>query len=115
MSNGFTSYLETALWSTNDGDKNLDDDHGIYDFDPETLAKLETQYQNFVAANFHLVDYRDADTSYSRFGHNLWLTQNYHGVGFWDGGYRNGIALTAEADKMNEVYLYIGDDGKIYA
>jgi len=48
-------------------------------------------------------------------GHDLWLTRNLHGAGYWDRGTGDvGNRLTAAAEKFGEYDLYIGDDGKIY-
>jgi len=49
-------------------------------------------------------------------GHDLWLTRNRHGAGFWDRGLGEiGDKLTELAHSYGGVTLYIGDDGKIYA
>jgi hypothetical protein len=48
-------------------------------------------------------------------GHDLWLTRNGHGAGFWDRGLGDvGDKLTAIAKRMGSKSLYVGDDGKIY-
>jgi hypothetical protein len=49
-------------------------------------------------------------------GHDLWLTRNRHGAGFWDRGYPSGVGdvLTAMAHAMGSDDVYIGDDGFAY-
>jgi hypothetical protein len=49
-------------------------------------------------------------------GHDLWLTRNWHGSGFWDGDYPQplGDQLTDIAHSMGEQLLYVGDDGLLY-
>ena len=49
-------------------------------------------------------------------GHDLLLTRNHHGAGFWDGDWPKGVGkrLTDAADRLGEVYPYVGDDGLIY-
>ena len=52
-------------------------------------------------------------------GHDLWLTRNGHGSGFWDGDYegndgQDGDTLTKIAKSLGERSGYVGDDGKIY-
>ncbi len=113
--NGFDDYLEVALWSSMDGEDFLDDHYGIADISEGTREMLKKAYDAFYDANYHLVLDTDKRPDKSYFGHNLWLTQHHHGAGFWDSDYANGEALTAEADKMPEFCLYVGDDGKIYA
>jgi hypothetical protein len=50
-------------------------------------------------------------------GHDLFLTRNRHGAGFWD---RDCLSkdirdkLTQIAHDLKEVDVYAGDDGKIY-
>lgn len=60
-----------------------------------------------------------------RFGHDLWLTRNGHGAGYWDRselepmiealGVTLGTRLTQLAERMGGVDLYVGDDGLVYA
>jgi hypothetical protein len=47
-------------------------------------------------------------------GHDLWLTMQGHGAGFWDRGLGEvGDRLTAAA-KTFSVDCYVGDDGLVY-
>lgn len=48
-------------------------------------------------------------------GHDLWLTRNGHGCGYWDGDWPRGIAegLDGLAREFGIFDLYIGDDGLI--
>lgn len=48
-------------------------------------------------------------------GHDLWLTSQGHGTGFWDRGlpYDMGQRLTKRA-KLEHADAYIGDDGLIH-
>jgi hypothetical protein len=51
-------------------------------------------------------------------GHDFWLTRNGHGVGFSDRDEWGDEAmerLDASARNFGEIYIYVGDDGKIYA
>lgn len=54
----------------------------------------------------------------SQAGHDLWLTRNGHGTGFWDrmpyGYTRIGEMLSHYARQMGEQYVSVGDDGWIY-
>ena len=113
MTTGFRSYLYTALWSSMDGEDHLDANYDIEDFDEHTLQRLEANYTAFFEANWHLVGVDEGDEAH--FAHNLWLTQNGHGAGFWDGDYAEGETLTVLAEKFGTLDLYVGDDNKIYA
>lgn len=104
----FESYIETALWAS-DLDMMC-----IGDLHPETRAKLKDELARFCAENVHLLHADDTNKSMEYFAHNLWLTQNGHGAGFWDGGYANGDKLTTACEKLGARDLYVGSDGLIY-
>ena len=46
-------------------------------------------------------------------GHDLWLTRQHHGAGYWDGDYRedHGETLTAYAQALGEATCYVPADG----
>lgn len=53
--------------------------------------------------------------SWGCLGHDLWLTRNGHGVGFWDRGLGElGSDLTLAANRMGEAWVYCGEDGLAY-
>lgn len=54
------------------------------------------------------------DWSDEQTGHDLWLTRNGHGAGFWDRGLTNGDNLSVIAHTMGTRSLYLGDDGFLY-
>jgi hypothetical protein len=51
----------------------------------------------------------------SNAGHDLWLTRNRHGAGFWDRGLPKAVgeALSTAARNMGEIHLYV-HRGRIY-
>jgi hypothetical protein len=70
-------------------------------------------YKGYEAVESPIVGY-----DWEMLGHDLWLTRNGHGAGFWD---RNelkkdglGDKLSDIARKMGEKDPYVGDDGKVY-
>ena len=118
---GFRDYIVCALWSSvycgpkegPDAPEYMDDEVGIYDFDPETLRKLADEYRRFLTDCTDEIGYGCA-----RAAHDFWLTRNHHGAGFWDTGRwpeEDGKKMTEYAHKAGEVTLYVGDDGKVYA
>jgi len=113
------AYLECALWSSTDestpaGGEPLDDNYSIYDIDTDTLTKMAEDCARFQAENAtDLALWTAAELG----GHDLWLTRNGHGCGFWDRDSLSadaGKRLTEAAHKLGEFNLYVGDDGKIY-
>lgn len=114
-------YLEAALWTATDGNEDpLQDNYSLEDFAPEAIERAELHVSYFIdrakpwlKAHILSKNYPESQT-----GHDLWLTRNGHGTGFWDRkeleeGNRGNI-LTEICEKMGESDCYLGDDGKIY-
>ncbi len=121
-----TAYVECALWtSTDDDDEPLEDNYGWSDIAPEALTQMIEDCRDFQESFGELFHYDPIQA-----GHNLWLTRNDHGAGFWDGYYdystasidqsanfgdgNVGTILTDASKTYGSQDLYVGDDGKIY-
>jgi hypothetical protein len=106
-------YVETALWSSNDDDGYpLDDRFGVEDVAPEVIAAMREDLDAFIASLPLAAAFLDDE----QVAHDFWLTRNRHGAGFWDRGLGAlGEYLALLAHPYGEVYLYVGDDGLIYA
>ena len=105
------SYIKCALWSSvDDNEEPMDKNFCRDDLAPETLRQIMSDCSDFVDdCEFRI----DLDSGQA--GHDFWLTRNGHGAGFWDGDWgADGIVLTEYCKKFNEVFVYVGDDGKIY-
>lgn len=108
------AYVVCALWSSTDLDgKPLDRDFNLEDISDETIQKMIADCAKFQA------DHADDISGYpEQAGHDFWLTRNRHGAGFWDPGrpWEDGAGdrLTQAAHAFGEVYLYVGDDQKLY-
>ena len=127
-------YLETLFWSSSD----VLDGEGIQIDTYMAENDAAVHFSVLRAAHKSLVDFfslvlknypalLDALTNpevydiSAYFGHDLCLTQNGHGSGFWDGDYADdcdgidiGTALTECAEKIGRISPYVGDDGSIY-
>ena len=119
------AYITCALWSTNDesdehGGDPLDNNYGVEDIDLLTLAGMVADCKRFQDENAEdIATYPGDDyTPEEMAGLDFLLTRNGHGVGFWersDWPEDSGDRLTAACEAFGEVYLYVGDDGKIYS
>ena len=113
------AYIEAALWSSTDnsdgsGGEPLDKNYNIYDIADETLAVMAADCAAFQNENASDLSFNSLDQG----GHDFWLTRNRHGCGFWetpDWPEDIGNRLTDASHKYGEVWLYVGDDGKIYS
>jgi hypothetical protein len=107
------AYLIAALWSSiaDDGEP-LDANYTLESFAPEALARAEADVTSFLEA----VKARGLDLSGLEdvsIGHDLWLTRNHHGSGFWDRGLGSlGEALTEAAHGLGSCDCYVGDVGE---
>lgn len=127
-----SAYIVCALWASNDNDRDpeglgepMDANYGPEDLTDEATAAMRADCVSFIAANFGdlmvTADYPqawpDGDwTPGGANGHDLWLTRNHHGAGFWDRGYPKDAAdrLTAAAHAMGEAGIW-GDGEKVHA
>jgi len=114
-------YIEAALWSSNDesdesGGEPFDANYSADDVAPETLAKMREDVVKFVAkGHVELRTWKGRTTVEQQAGHDFWLNRNGHGCGFWESEWgKPGERLDKVAKSFGEVYLYLGDDGKIY-
>lgn len=105
------AYLEAAVF-TDLGD--TDQPPSDAEFSPLARAQAWAVCHNFLMACDDLLK----DVSMEQAGHDLWLTRNGHGSGFWD---RPEVYGTARADTfsrcaqvLGSTSLYQGDDGLLY-
>lgn len=94
-------YLECALWSSTAEDGvPLDADFFETDFTPESQAAAREDCFDFVAqCAAQGLGFSGLESS--AIGHDLWLTRNHHGAGFWDRGLGAlGDRLTSIANDM---------------
>lgn len=104
-------YLVCALWSsTDDNGEPLDD--GGYVFAAKVAEALTAE-----ALKFYWDNEDDCRADPGQAGHDLWLTRNRHGAGFWDGDWPHDVGgrLTDASDAVGGIDLYVGDDGMIHA
>ena len=114
-------YLICAIWtSIGDDCEPLDTEFGVEDISEGTRIQSNTDILSAIMlADDACPDWRDFWNE-QHFAHDLWLTRNGHGSGFWDRytggrGEEIGDILTGIAESMGNVDLYVGDDGRVYS
>jgi hypothetical protein len=99
-------YLECAEWTLDD--ETRDQAEG---FSPSAELAAEKDCCEFQTLAGDLL----ANMNGSQIGHDLWLTRNHHGAGFWDRGLGEiGDKLTTLAHGMGSCETYVGADGLVY-
>ena len=105
-----SSYAEAAVWSSNDGTKDLDA------YDAELSKEARARFGRDCAKFLQAIDRAGLDVSgidSSQLGHDFWLTRNRHGAGFWDRGLGElGQKLTDLAHAAGGCDLYVTEDEK---
>jgi hypothetical protein len=120
INNILNGYLNTALWATSSAEGNLDDFYSVEDFSKEAKQKARADVEKFVSmaeADINKILSGFWDTAkMETIGHDLFLTRNGHGAGFWDGDYEEEIGknLTNISKSMGSADAYIGDDNRIH-
>jgi hypothetical protein len=104
------SYLETAIWAE-ESDENDLQGKTIHEIDKNSKANSAIEIYQFLQkaqqeASDELNTYDE-----EAIGHNLWLSRNGHGAGFFDD---NNDKLQNLARNMKPVDIYLGNDNKIY-
>ena len=115
----FQGYATCALWSSMDetteqGGEPLDKNFSTIDLSGDSQEIMMKDCWYFL----EIVGYSGislAGLDFSQIGHDLWLTRNHHGTGFWDGDYDNvceglGDKLTKIAVDMGECHLFVCDE-----
>ena len=110
MNDTLMQYLETAIWSSCDenGDHFKAD---LSDFTPEAIEQAKKDLADFIEQAGDLLE----DLDMTDVAHDLWLTRNHHGAGFWDRGLGDiGKKLTDIAHSFGELGLYKDDDSQVH-
>ena len=111
-------YIKAAMWTLTDEEGHNLDHLGLHNIHKETIAQAVMDCAAFQAANRALLDRATEESGRGEesHGHDLWLTRNGHGAGFWDRGYSDAIAdpLIYAAHVYGEMNWYLGDDGLVY-
>lgn len=109
------SYLDTLLFSESDDEgSSLDATYGRRNIHPSAIKQAIEDCQSFLESLSPKAK-RAVNGNLERSGHDLVLTRNHHGAGFWDGDWDDSIQeeLTRSAHALGEVYTYVVD-GMVY-
>ena len=98
-----SGYLACALWTaTDENGEPLDKMFSLEDFHEEARSQATSDCAAFCEQNAELL----SEMEPSQIGHDLWLTRNGHGAGFWDRGLGEvGEQLSQAAGRQESVVL----------
>ena len=104
-------YLGCALWTSEEQNDDLDG-KTIHDFSYESRELAKSEMKWFVTVAGDALD----DMSDDQIGHDIWLTRNGHGSGFWDRGYDEDVEkiLVKLSKELEFTDIYVGDDDLVY-
>lgn len=124
-------YCEATLWANTRNEEDPDEQPDpawwqtprkgwqLDAFDVESQRRIEEVCDDFMAATEPMLRAasmirRERDMSYH--GHDLALTQNHHGAGFWDRGYPRvlGDALTEAAHAQSSADAWFTDGEPVH-
>lgn len=116
-----TSQLVSLLWSSTDTAEGAEHENfdGYYEhwdvtaeLDNKLVAELENWEPTAEQTEAIAVYQKHFDTEWAgQFGHDLALTRNHHGAGFWDRGLGDaGDVLTDWAESLGELNVFHGHD-----
>lgn len=91
----------------------LDDHANPEDLSRDTQRELTRRARRWFTV--HVETMRKLSEDFEQHGYDLWLTQNRHGVGFWDRGYADAATvaeLTEASHKEGELHVVKGNRGK---
>lgn len=120
------SYIGAALWTgldwtgVGDSDRNpieLDAHYCASDLTPEANEAARRTCEAFANEQMPTLEriFGPGVIDWPQVGHDLILTRNCHGAGFWDRGYGDdGETLTEAAQTLGEDDLYPDDSGNLH-
>jgi hypothetical protein len=103
IENALIGYISCALWVTFDEPNELTADN----LSEVSKARAVIDVESFVNKMWDKIQ----DIPASQLGHDLFLTRNRHGAGFWDRGLGEiGDELTEVAKGMGEIDVYLDEE-----
>lgn len=99
------AYLECALWTTDPSPGSGGYQADLSLISPDDLEKAIADCAKFQADNAEILDRYD---DRARAGHDLWLTRNGHGTGYWD-TYKEEPYTTEDGDDLTDAAHALGE------
>lgn len=109
------AYIQAMQWASTDSDDNYLDQYELSEEARQAAIVACARFMDKHRGTMDLLMAIHPNYGYEEAGHDLFLTREGHGVGFWDrdlGHY--GDVLTKYSKEIGECSPYVGDDNLIY-
>ncbi len=108
-------YIRAMHWASTDFDDNSLEDYELSQEGHEAAVIACSRLLKAHGDDIHLLVDTHPHYTYSSVGHDLFLTRERHGAGFWDRELGHlGDVLTKYCEGIGECSPYVGDDNLIY-
>lgn len=105
-------YSECLYWLNDDGIETGMSDAVLSENAKNKIAEDIKKF--IVSCEEQDIDLNDVDLTNDLIGHNLYLTRNGHGTGFWDRDLGSvGEKLTEISEQMGTQDVYLSDDNEL--
>ena len=111
------SFINAYLEAISFTDMGPDDECYEADFSDDLIQRATIDCLYWISSNACYLYSENFKAPYKQAAHDLWLTRNGHGAGFWDRGDLYGPyadMFTTSSEAMRECSVYLGDDGLVY-
>ena len=114
-------YVEAMFWTDIDASDDPKLSRATFEkLATDTMSRITADCQSFQAlsaADLASALKKSSGCTAMAAGLDFWCTRNGQGVGFWDGDWPEPEAtrLSKRAKNFGSVWVYAGDDGRIYA
>jgi hypothetical protein len=96
--------------------KNTSKQFTIEDIETNSLISTYNDIKEFIRnAGSNAINYAIKENGYERLGHDIWLTRNGHGAGFFDHNYDDDIQtkLIEAGKNLKEKHLYVTEENQL--
>lgn len=111
-----SDYIDCALWADlRDHDGESLDGYSVDDIAPATVQAMRDDCAAFFWSQRALIRQALAQRDRSHLAHDLWLSRNGHGAGFFDRGrepFWDELQRAARVEGSRD--LYVGDDWQVH-
>lgn len=106
------AYLRAALFTASGEDgEPLNREFDVTDFDDTSRTEAYAVCASFVEQHAALLEEGESGVDPDQAGHDLWMTRNGHGAGFWEEEWgKAGERLSTAAARLGEAHVFLSEN-----